>query len=190
MKTSVIFLNGPTSVGKSSIARILQEKLLPKPYMYLSIDLIIDMMPHGINNWEGQKVSEGFWWEITNDHSGQIAELQIGSYAQKVCDSFKDVALTLLNNGHNLIIDDVCLRPNSFSSWKTDLLGFKTLYVGLSAPLEVLEKRETERPDRINGSARAQQELVHLGNTYDLSLDTSVLSPDDCSKKIIEAISR
>ena len=38
----VIFLNGPSSTGKTTIARLLQEKL-PEPYMHVGIDKLIGM---------------------------------------------------------------------------------------------------------------------------------------------------
>lgn len=190
MKPLVIFLNGPTGVGKSSISKILQARLLPLPFMYLGIDLIIDMMPAGMNDWLGGKSSDGFWWKIDTDLMGnKIAHIQVGPYAAKVCESLQDIALTLLKKGHNLIIDEVCLRTDSFASWRQKLAPYKTLYVGLSAPLDVLELREAQRGDRMVGSARAQYPLVHEGNTYDLNLDTSLFSSEDCAEKIIAAMS-
>lgn len=189
MKKSVIFLNGPTCVGKTSIAKLLQAKLLPVPFMYISIDMMIDMMPEGINNWHGEQVSQGFWWKTTADSQGfKISHIHVGLYAEKVCECLKDVALIFLNNGHNLIIDEICLMPGSFSSWQQKLLPFSTLYVGLSASLEILEQREALRKDRMAGSARAQHALVHHGNTYDLNLNTGILTAEECSNKIIEFI--
>lgn len=66
----VIFLNGPSSSGKTSIAKALQY-LLPEPYMLLGIDKMISMMPEHLNNWQGKKVERGFWWQQDIDVTGQ-----------------------------------------------------------------------------------------------------------------------
>ncbi|MCB0092442.1 MAG: hypothetical protein KDE54_31355, partial [Caldilineaceae bacterium] len=40
----VIYLNGPSSAGKTSLARALQS-LLPGYYLHIGIDMLIEMMP-------------------------------------------------------------------------------------------------------------------------------------------------
>jgi chloramphenicol 3-O phosphotransferase len=57
-------------------------------------------------------------------------------------------------------------------------------FVGLFAPLDVLEARERERGDRLIGLARWQYHRVHSGMTYDLELDTSIASPRVCAHRI------
>lgn len=184
-KPIAIFLNGPTSVGKTSLAKLLQLRLLPEPFMHIGIDKIIGMMPESVNNWEGDIADQGFWWKTSIDSAGnKLAHIQLGPYANMVSESLKDIAVTLLKNGHNLIIDEVC----ALAGWRQKLQPFKTLYVGLFASLEILEQREVERKDRMLGSARAQSFTVHRDNIYDLRLDTGSLSLEECSEKIIESI--
>ena len=43
-KTTIIFLNGVGSVGKTSIAKALQQ-LLNEPYLHVGLDHFIDMLP-------------------------------------------------------------------------------------------------------------------------------------------------
>lgn len=185
----IIFLNGPSSVGKGQIARLLQEMLLPTPFLHVGIDSMIDMMPQSLNSWTGERRDDGFWWRITHDERGrQIAHIEAGPYAQKVSDSLKEIAITLLKQGHNLIIDEVCVFPGSFAQWQKALKPFNSVYVGLMAKDETLERREQERKDRMTGSARAQNKTVHQGNTYDIYLDTDALSLEDCAQSIIELL--
>lgn len=188
-RASVIFLNGPSSVGKSSIAKLLQDLLLPTPFLHIGIDYLIDMMPESMNSWSGERREEGFWWKIGEDEDKQvIANLEAGSYAKKVSHSLIGIALSLLADGHNLIIDEICLLPKSFSNWKVSLADYRVFYVGLMANTEILVSRERERKDRMIGSARAQNLTVHLGNEYDLSLNTDLLSPSECAKTILAQI--
>ena len=57
-------------------------------------------------------------------------------------------------------------------------------FVGLFAPLDVLEARERQRRDRLIGLARWQYHRVHSGIAYDLELDTSIASPQACAHSI------
>lgn len=184
-----IFLNGPSSAGKSTLAAALQEKLLPTPYLHIGIDRIIDMMPLSMNDWRGGKVDQGFWWKLSKDEEGHtLANIQAGPYAEKINSSLRNVVVTLLNDGHNLIIDEVCLYEQGMNAWRQKLDGFTTIFVALSASTETLEQRERERGDRMPGSARALalDNLAHEKTKYDLVIDTGQYSTDVCAEMIIE----
>ena len=55
-------------------------------------------------------------------------------------------------------------------------------------PLDVLEQREQQRQDRTLGQARAQFDLVHAHGVYDLEVDTSLASPEQCAQQVIERL--
>ncbi len=186
----VIFLNGPTSSGKTSLAKALQDKL-PEPYLHIGIDRLIGMMPEHLNNWTGDlNNTDGFSFTQEKDSSGHlISQLQIGPYADKICDLLRTLAITMLNQGFNLIIDEVCLRKNSFENWQKILAPYSTFYIGVQAFLDILESREKQRGDRILGSARSQNVLVHQDNLYDLMLDTSDASIAQCAELVLKNLS-
>jgi chloramphenicol 3-O phosphotransferase len=67
------------------------------------------------------------------------------------------------------------------------------LFVGVHCPVEVVMARrdaapdgyETSSPDRAVPPAVARwQHAVHRGRTYDLEVDTSTTSPDECAELI------
>ena len=60
-----------------------------------------------------------------------------------------------------------------------------SVFVGVICPLAVTEKRETERGDRTVGTARYQFERVHAHDCYDVEVDTSVLSVEECVARIL-----
>jgi chloramphenicol 3-O phosphotransferase len=62
--------------------------------------------------------------------------------------------------------------------------------VGVLAPLHVLEEREKARGNRIAGEARAQVDVVHREIEYDLTVDTSCQSPEECAGTILDALRR
>ncbi len=185
-KVSIIFLNGPSSSGKSSLAKLLQDKL-DKPYMHIGIDKLIEMMPEKLNKWDGQKAEQGFYWDISVDEKGnQLAHIQLGEFAQKVSNLLKEVVLTMIKSGFNLIIDEVCVTDGSFEKWQEILSDYKTIYVGLKSDTKTLQERENKREDRMKGSSRAQNLMVHKDKTYDIEINTDQLSLDESVNEIIQ----
>ena len=89
--------------------------------------------------------------------------------------------------GIHLIVDDVILDPADETDYREVLAGFETRFVGLFAPLEVLEAREFARGDRVIGLSRWQYGRVHAGRTYDLDIDTSKATPDQNAVLIRDA---
>lgn len=185
----VVFLNGPSSSVKTSIANILQETT-PDNFMQIGIDKVISMMPDHLNDWTGKQSTIGFWWEVTKDLNGKIySNIKLGDFAEKVSMSFFSLTKALLNDGHNVIIDDVCLDPNKAQNWKQLLSNFNTFYIGITANLEDLEKREMSRKNRIIGSARAQAAIVHhTGFDYDLMINTSIKSSYQSTQDILDLL--
>jgi chloramphenicol 3-O phosphotransferase len=58
------------------------------------------------------------------------------------------------------------------------------------APAHILEERERVRGNRIVGEARAQVGVIHHGVAYDLTVDTSRQSPEECAGEILAALVR
>jgi chloramphenicol 3-O phosphotransferase len=85
--------------------------------------------------------------------------------------------------GNDMIVDDV-LFADGMQEYRKLLSRFDLRCVGILAPLEVLERREAERGDRIIGLARWQFDHVHQGVNYDLKIDSSVSSPMECAAQI------
>lgn len=187
LSCQIIYLNGTSSVGKTTVAKALQEKL-NTPYLHIGIDQIIYMMPEKVNNWEGGYAELGFSWKKTVDDQGNPLQiLQMGPFARRIPEAMKDVVVALAKGGFNIIVDDVAGGDGTFESWKSALQEYSVLWVGLTAPLSVVEQRERERGDRQIGQGRAAAGVVHKGFVYDLFIDTSASSTEKTVKKIAEA---
>lgn len=174
MKTryQIIYFNGPSSSGKTTLAKLLQQELDP-PFLHIGIDRVIGMMPEKVNNWEGGTAPDGFSWKARVDEEGQtIYEIQMGPFAKKMSDTLKAIVLTMAKMGHYILIDDVGFGKEDVDKWKELLKDYSVLWIGIHTPLPILEKRERERGDRILGSAKAQYSQVHQDVSYDFSFDT------------------
>ncbi|MBA2369930.1 MAG: AAA family ATPase [Candidatus Protochlamydia sp.] len=169
----IIYINGPSSSGKTTLAQALQEEL-EKPFLHIGIDRVIGMMPARLNNWEGGPASQGFSWKSSIDETGHpIQEIQMGPFAEKMSATLKEIVLTMVKMNHYIIIDDVALCSQDVDKWKAALQNYKVLWIGIHSSLSLLEEREKQRGNRMLGSARAQFYQVHKGVTYDLEFDTS-----------------
>jgi len=185
---AVIVLNGPSSVGKTSITRLLQDSL-PVPYLRVGTDRIIDQMPAWTNCLDAITTSgtrpSGFFFEQTE--AGEIA-LGVGDYGRALLKSYYASLALMVEQGIRLIVDDVWLGQESFQLLLDALGPWRPLCIGLSASAELLAKRERARGDRMHGSAVWQAAGVHSGIEYDLRLDTTSLSADAAADLIIRQI--
>lgn len=65
----IIYLNGASSTGKSTLARALQNKL-KNHYLVIGIDQVIGMMLEKLNDWQHNTMAPGFSWQPVNDEDG------------------------------------------------------------------------------------------------------------------------
>jgi chloramphenicol 3-O phosphotransferase len=165
----IIILNGASSSGKTTLARALQASL-PEPYYLVQLDAFEDMIP--------ERLLVGGAVEAT--------ALTLSAKAMHTT-----VAL-LSANGVGAIADYVFLDAPGLSGWLRDcveaLHALPVLFVGVDCSLEELERRELLRGDRDVGQARWQFPRVHAHNTYDLRVDTSECSIEECVRAITERL--
>ena len=186
LSADIIYLNGPSSSGKTTLSWALQGAL-PEPYLYMGIDQIIRSVPIRLN--DAGTASDGFAWLPSTDPTGHPTyEVYAGPFAKKVIRTFKEMALFLDSQGYNLIIDDVSFGAEDVNEWKEVLKDCKVLYVGVHAPLEILEERERARGDRVIGCARGMYSTVHQAPAYDLEIDTHVQTVEENVAKIQKAL--
>jgi len=79
----------------------------------------------------------------------------------------------MAEHGNDLIVDEVMIGPDKAQEYRALLSRFDVRFVGLFAPLDVLETRERARGDRETGLARWQYHRVHRDMVYDLEIDTT-----------------
>jgi len=186
----IIYLNGPSSSGKTTLAKALQESL-EEPYLHIGIDKIIGFMPDKLNNWTGESVPDGFSWEPAKDPTGHpIYQIHAGPFAKRISRTLKDIARLLASQKYNIIIDDVSFGAIQVDEWRQVLKEYKVLYVGITTPLHILEERESSRGDRFLGGARGQYFKVHENVAYDLEVDTHTHSLKENLNQILEFLQK
>jgi chloramphenicol 3-O phosphotransferase len=185
---TIIFLNGTSSSGKTTIAKLLQQ-ILDGYYIHTGLDHYLERVPEKFHIHTSQMASagkEGFVWIHDNNNSGQVKKILVGEAGLCLLQGMYKAAAALASAGNNLIIDDVLFAPQALHLAVKALSDRHVLFVGVRCPLEVAEERERERGDRFLGLVRVHYELIHAHNIYDLEVDTSKQSPMECAKRLKE----
>src|SRR5262245_15075866 len=109
---TIIYLNGTSSAGKTSIALALQD-LLPAPYLHVRLDRFPPMFPRkyvAVQSF-GQPIPplsrEGLLLQY-GWHEGRLDfEDQLGPAGRRFARGFRQTMRALAVAGNNLIVDDV-----------------------------------------------------------------------------------
>jgi len=162
-KPDVLLLNGPSSAGKSSIAKALQLLLLDRwtDTVILSLDDYLQM-----------SANEPIW------------EDDVFAIMPRMCEGIA----AALQDGKTAIIDHVI---TSFRIWQAlcnAVSGFQMKTVLVRCDVETLRRREAERGDRCVGSAEASGQYLYPKTGYDLCVDSSEASPAILAEKIINSM--
>ena len=144
---AVLLLNGPSSAGKSSIAKALQQKLCGDANAVAVISLD-DYLPMSAN--------EPIWEE------------DVFAVMPRMCE---DVSAAL-QNGKTVLIDHVITSPRICRALCNAAAGFLMRTVFVSCDAEILRRREIERGDRCIGSAEASLQYLYPKTGYDLCVDS------------------
>jgi chloramphenicol 3-O phosphotransferase len=161
---TIVFLNGCTSSGKSSLAKALQDSL-PGLWLVTGIDAAIGMAPFRLHHH-----ADGFHFD--KDDNGDV-RLNFGPEGKALLAAHRRAAIALARNGVKLILDEVLATPNMRALWLEVLKDCDVWFVGVHCDLEELELRELARGDRRIGQARGQFGKVHEGMVYDIEVDTT-----------------
>ena len=181
-RPTVILLNGPGSVGKGSVAAALQAAFLDEPLLHVAMDTFFEMLPARTVG-----TPDGLQFEVHIEDRHPSVRAFCGPAAERTWAGMRVSTGVLAEAGNGLIIDDVA-EASEIGDYRRILQSYSPLFVGLTAPLAVLEERERSRGDRMVGLARWQHERVHRDVEYDLMLDMSAHSPPEAALRIMQVL--
>ncbi|MEQ9607407.1 MAG: chloramphenicol phosphotransferase [Kiloniellaceae bacterium] len=186
MPAKVVVLNGVGSAGKSTVAKALQQ-IAEEPFLHVEMDAFLAMLPETY-----QDHPDGLVFEPLTEEGVAAMAVRTGAVAERALKGMRHAVAALAGAGNNLIVDEVLFgdaatqHGNAVADYRALLAPYRVWFVGVFAPLDVLEARERRRGDRHLGLARWQFDRVHHGMTYDLEVDTAAAGPADCARIIKE----
>jgi chloramphenicol 3-O phosphotransferase len=177
----IIILNGTSSSGKSMTARTVQQQL-EGPVLDAGIDRFIFMLPK-------KYLNPPHWYEVY-EYIWQADGLVIkgGPLGRRLMMGMNHSLAALARDGFTLVVDHVMIEREWLKDCVEALGELEVYFVGIRCPLEVVEQREKDRGDRTLGQAKAQYHVVHQHMIYDLEVDTSLLSPEECAERISQHV--
>lgn len=174
----IIILNGAPRSGKSSIARAIQDSF-EGYWLNLGVDVFRQMTPDRLQPGVGLRPGEP-------DHPAyrHVPALYAALY---------EAVAAMARYGANVVVDVGHYDAEILADCARRLEGVPVLFVGVRCPIEVVMERRNLTPESYaTGTAeqpipepvRRWQERVHGGWEYDLEVDTSRLSPEECAEAI------
>ncbi|MFD5450193.1 chloramphenicol phosphotransferase CPT family protein [Streptomyces sp. NPDC127100] len=163
----IIFLNGTSSSGKSSIARELLDVLDDGVFFHLAVD--------SFNAMRTKRALE--------------AE-ELDTALRRTRMGFHRSVAAMAEVGNDVVVDHVLSEPWRLLDCLSVLRPESVLFVGVHCPLEELTRRERERGDRPPGLAEHQYHLVHRHGDYDLECDTGTATARECAERIRDFLPR
>ena len=166
----IIFLDGASSSGTSTLAKAMQEAL-PELFLHVSPDHLgaSGMLP-------ARRDPDGpfVWWQ---------------QMRPRFFDGFHRCRPALAAAGNDLIVEHI----TEFRAWReylaTLLDGPDVFLVGVHCDLAEIDRRERDRGDRRTGEGRSHVEtdLIHTFGPYDFEVDTTNTVPSAVAAAVLAA---
>lgn len=168
-KGRILFLNGVTSAGKTSIVDALQARK-DKFFYVVANDLFEEMI--------GQQYLHEDYWKYLSD-------VIIMMY--RTARLFSDYGKDILIDG--IIVERPELKPH-YEQIKKIFEGYPLDIIEIYCPLEICRQRNVQRGDRYDTQSEEQALLMSKGIKYSYSIDTSIHTPEECAEMIVNCLFR
>jgi chloramphenicol 3-O phosphotransferase len=165
----IIFLNGVSSSGKSSIAESLL-RVLDRPYFHMAVDTFGRMR--------------------AKERTAQLSPAELDLTLARTRAGFHRAVAGMAQAGNDIVVDHVLSEQWRLLDCLTVLAGMDVVFVAVHCSVEELSRREAARGDRVPGQAAAQLAQVHAHGSYDVECDTTSASPDECALQIRKFLER
>ena len=166
-KGRILFLNGVTSSGKTSIVEALQEQ--ENPFFYVvANDLFQEMV--------GERFLRENYWKY-------LSEVILMMY--HTAKLYSDMGKNVLIDG--ILVEREELKPH-YKQLREILRDNPLDIVEVYCPLEICRQRNIARGDRYEDQSREQQELMSGEIVYSLRVDTSRYTARECARIILDRL--
>lgn len=166
-KGKIIFLNGVTSAGKTSIVEALQDRD-DVFFHVVANDLFQEMV--------GEKFLRENYWKY-------LSEVIILMY--HTAKLFSDMGKNVLIDG--ILVEHEEIKPH-YQQLQEILKDNPLDIVEVYCPLEICRARNIARGDRYENQSQEQHDLMAENIKYSMRVDTSVLSSVECAEKIVKEL--
>lgn len=182
MTGTIVLLNGAPRSGKSSIARAVQDTL-SGTWINFGVDTAMTMQPAAMHPGLGLRPG------------GERPDLEpaVSQLYGALFDSIAAYARAGMNVVSDLGIHDSYSKPlGVLDDAVRRLAGLPVLFVGVMAPIDIIMARRNADTrggyyaagDDVPAPVRLWQDAPHAHGTYDLTIDTSEVTPEQTAMMI------
>ena len=185
----IILLNGSSSAGKTTIARMLQQ-IYREPYQHIALDQFRDGMAdrfRGLNSPSGDSGARGLNVVPVERDGERMTEIRFGDVGKRVLGGMRRSIAVFAREGNNVIVDDLMFEKSFLLDYLEALAGLRVTFAGVRCDLEVVSAREAARAGRFPGTATSHFHSVHAHCIYDVEVDTTDSTPRQCAQQIMRA---
>ena len=154
----VLVLSGPSSSGKSTVAREFQQSE-DTPWLTLDADVVLAAYP----------------FDKAPELATTARRLNLGLFAS---------AAAFARAGVDVICEQVFWNQATYDDARACLDGLPACFVEVTVELDVAEKREARRDERMAGTSREQRSQLWTEVKYDYQLDTTTGTPADAATEL------
>ncbi len=166
-KGRILFLNGVTSSGKTSIVEALQEQ--EDVFFYVVANDLFEQMI-------GDKYLQNNYWKY-------LSEVIIMMY---------HTAKLYSDMGKNVLIDGILVEREEIKSHYLQLLEIlkdnPLDVVEVYCPLDICRQRNITREDRYELQSQEQYDLMSKDIDYSVKVDTSIYTSKECANMIMKEL--
>ncbi|MEY8330473.1 AAA family ATPase [Lachnospiraceae bacterium 48-33] len=166
-KGRIIFLNGVTSSGKTSIVEAMQQQ---KDIFFYAV----------ANDLFEQMIGDNY---LRDNYWGYLSEVIIMMY--HTAKLFSDI-------GKNVLIDGILVERDEIKPHYHQLLEIlkdnPLDIIEIYCPLDICRQRNIIRGDRYETQSQEQYDLMAENIKYSAKVDTSIYSSEKCAEKIMKEL--
>ena len=187
---TLIFLNGTSSAGKTSLALALQAAL-PEPWQHIALDQFRDGLPaqyRGLNAPVGSKGEQGLNVVPVHEAGQTYTAIRFGDHGKRLLAGMRRALAEIARCGNHVIIDDIILEAAFLEDYLEVMRDLRLYFIGVLCPLDVINQREAIRPGRFPGTAEGHHSICHAHGCYDLEVNTATMKPQECALAVMQRL--
>ena len=185
----IVFLNGASCSGKTSLVRALQARW-PGLLLHWSLDHAISQMPIHYTG-ANAPTQEGFPLCEISATQGAYTRVDVGPLGKRLSAIGAGYVKNLADAGFDVVVDYVLVDSSLWRPFEPLRVQGDFVFAGIFCDEELLERRNEQRSDRAQKLAVAQQRSIHgpsIRSNYDIELDSSDRTADELSVDLIDYI--
>ena len=166
-KGNIIFLNGVTSSGKTSIVEALQAR--EDHFFYVVAN---DLFQETV----GERWLRKNYWKYLSE-----AIIMMYHTARLFSDMGKDILID------GVIVEQQEITPH-YEKIKEIFAGYPLKIVEVACPLEICRRRNIARGDRYETQSEEQAAIMAKSIEYCMTVDTSIHTSEECAEQIMQRL--